>query len=61
MVTDGKSSSLTGFEIVFRLVMVGSLCQSVKTLVAKMAAPARAKITKDNQMNRVAQDLLSRY
>ena len=82
MVTAGKSSSFTGFEIVFRLVMVRSsyrsmmmimnnnvltipktktTCQLVKIFLAKFAEPARARITRMNQMSRVRNDLLSKY
>ena len=85
MVTAGKSSSFTGFEIVFRLVMVRSsyrsmmmmmmmmnnnvltisktkrTCQLVKIFLAKLAEPARARITRMNQMSRVRKDLLSKY
>ena len=61
MVTEGKSSWLTGLEMVFRLVMVRSSCQSENTFQAKMVAPARASSTRKNHNSRVAAGLLDRY
>ena len=36
-------------------------CQLVKIFLAKLAEPARARITRMNQMSRVRKDLLSKY
>ena len=61
IVTEGKSNSVTGFEIVFKLVVVRSPFQSVKMFLAKMVAPARARITRKSHKSWVAKDLFSRY
>ena len=61
IVTEGKSNSVTGFEIVFKLVIVLSPFQSVKMLLAKIAADIRAKITKIDHITLVKWEFFSRY
>ena len=61
IVTEGKSNSATGFEIVFKLVIVLSPFQSVKMFLAKIAADIRAKITKIDHITLVKWEFFSRY
>ena len=61
IVTEGKSNSVTGFEIVFKLVIVLSPFQSVKMFLAKIAADIRAKITKIDHITLVKWEFFSRY
>ena len=61
IVTEGKSSSVTSFEIVFKLVIVLSPFQSVKMFLAKIAADIRAKITKIDHITLVKWEFFSRY